>query len=240
MEKAQLSPVILGRPEVVARFLREKLLGEKSKQSAAYDLWIAFGWSFVPLFSSGDWADLTVVVCSFCDWVQGERRLFVLAVVLIGVKYLLLFQFGPADFFFLIIRAGIYGLLKCQNKTPSKKQTFRSESGSAKLFNFLLESSPEKKKHRARASREPHKVVNLCTENQNRQKLMGNKQVVKIITNSFYICGRLEGVGLRVTEGKKEPRQQTECGQGCPGCPVQISWVSSTCDIVLVEVRSRV
>lgn len=38
MEKAQLSPVILGRPEVVARFLREKLLGEKSKQSAAYDL----------------------------------------------------------------------------------------------------------------------------------------------------------------------------------------------------------
>lgn len=145
-----------------------------------------------------------------------------------------------SEFFFLIIRAGIYGLLKCQNKTPSKKQTFRSESSSAKLFNFLLESSPEKKKHRARASREPHKVVNLCTENQNRQKLMGNKQVVKIITNSFYICGRLEGVGLRVAEGKKEPRQQTECGQGCPGCPVQISWVSSTCDIVLVEVRSRV
>lgn len=55
------------------------------------------------------------------------------------------------------------------------------------------------------ASRDPHKVVNLCTENQNRQKLMGNKQVVKIITNSFYIGkGHWEGWSIQ----KRQLEQQ--------------------------------
>lgn len=99
MEKSTTFSCYLGSARSSRSIFEGKIIRWKIETIGCLWFMNCFRLKFCASFSSGDWADLTVVVCSFCDWVQGERRFFVLAVVLIGVKYLLLFQFGPADFF---------------------------------------------------------------------------------------------------------------------------------------------
>lgn len=131
------------------------------------------------------------------------RSEFYFAKLLIGVKYLLLSLIGFGNERYSSINRSIYGLLKSKNtlkcssiqklgSAANKKNRLGSYFASvSKIKHYVAYYASSDKSHTkallGMASRDPHKVVNLCTENQNRQKLMGNKQVVKIITNSFYI-----------------------------------------------------